>query len=289
VGEEQDKISIKKKLQEFMPACRTFVQKHKVLITLGIVAILFCLFGMFKHSYHDSRYGKFVKGPNMQYARNSDFDVIKLKDGKILVLGHNRPIHYRKVNSTAKSTPIKVKDPTVNYTPNEVYDPATNTFSVVPFDKDFYYEPHGMLLQDGKVLLTQVLGYSPNINSPSKIAVYNPKTDKIESVLDKKAEQDQWGTQLLLENGSVFMINRGFDAEVYDPKTNATKIVSRFVFNRNNPRAMLLDDGKVLVVGDGTDVEFYVGIEYNVGGSQPQPPQFSNALPIASVEVRGCL
>ncbi len=239
----------------------------KIIIIILSIGLTFFAF----NKYSSEKYGYFVNGPKMHYARSGDFDAIKLKDGRVLVLGCNRPRNYNKSQKMQKYLDV------YSIKPSEIYDPKINKFNIVDFGKDFYYESEGILLKDGRVLLPYVYVPKKDTNAisgfPSKqMAVYNPYTNKIDAIIERKLLR-RYSASVLLNDGTVLMTNgspiapsgkeylKGEEkvkqAEVYNPKTNTTKLVGKSKFKRFRPNAVALDDGTALIVGSSQEVETY--------------------------------
>lgn len=247
-----------------------------LVVLLGLILVTFT-------GCTSNKYGHFVDGPKMNYARSGDFDAIKLKDGRVLVLGFNRVKNDKEARSHIGGlNEEQMKKYLYEYhtKPSEIYDPKTNKFSIVDFGKDFYYDSKGILLKDGRVLLTSV--YVPKKGTKAisgllsmQMAVYNPYTNKIDAIVEKKLLRSH-SISILLNDGTVLMTNgvpvlppkaygeeykRGEEkvkqAEVYNPKTNTTKLVGKSKFKRFRPNAIPLDNGMVLIVGDSPEVEIY--------------------------------
>lgn len=153
-----------------------------------ILVISISLFFINKESY-DNTYGSFIKGPDMKYARQENFEAIKLKDGRVLILGFNHKRYAeseKEALSYVSSLKKKEKERYLNeyhHKPSEMYNPKTNSFQEVEFPKDFYYNSKGLLLNDGRVLFTDVLLYDDSNNISRAFSIYNFESKKIELTL----------------------------------------------------------------------------------------------------------
>jgi hypothetical protein len=150
VGEEQDKISIKKKLQDFLSTCRSvsFVILLVFLIFLSPIKT-FC-----SDIFQKNDEGHFEK-------LHSDFLIvgnpIKLKDGRVLITGGEKDIEKR-----LSGEPVKIMNEA------EIFDPKTGKSKLINNMNYEKVEHKSILLDDGRILF-----YGGNRNE-----LYIPKVYK---------------------------------------------------------------------------------------------------------------
>jgi len=153
---------------------------------------------------------------------------VRLLDGRVLVLG------------AGGSVP-------------ELYDPATGTFRIVGIATGGD-RPAATLLHDGDVLIVTA-GLGPS----EYAALFHPSTGAFSQ---SKATFQHAGEQALasLADGRVLIVggwegssagNPGYlaSAEIYDPANDTVTPTGSFKHARESARAVLLHDGRVLVVG----------------------------------------
>lgn len=150
----------------------------------------------------------------------------------------------------------------------ELYDPATESFALAGPYAAWSRGSTATLLADGRVLLVG--------DDPAQI--YDPVSNTF-SITDRLISAGMPGidqqTATLLNNGKVLIAGGSNDevapagrvaaAELYDPATGAFTATSSMQFPRDAHAAVLLPDGKVLVVGGDTGI-FGGGMSY-FGGS----------------------
>ncbi len=153
--------------------------------------------------------------------RRRDFDwfmrVVLLADGRVLVAGGSR-IEGRAID--AISIPVHAA---------EVFDPGSNTWSLLPDPADTRYESLRLLLQDGRAL------GSPESWTPATGAWSNTGTAI-------------GGIQSLLNDGRVLSIGYSV-AGVFDPAANAWTPIAPGAAPRSALTVTLLPGGAWLVLG----------------------------------------
>lgn len=161
---------------------------------------------------------------------------VRLKDGRILaVSGH--PLAGKSIASA------------------ELYDPATGKWS----DTGSLREPRNggnaaTLLQDGRVFIA---GGHDNTQVISGAEVFDPATETWSAAGKLRVARDPMATiltdgRVLLSGGINWYIDKGkayANAELFDPVTGAWTVTGSLGTARYAHKAILLDDGRVLVVG----------------------------------------
>ena len=143
----------------------------------------------------------------------------------------------------------------------ELYDPASNTWSVARSLSTARYSPTATLLATGKVLVAG--GTSNSLGTLVSTELYDPSTNTWMNAGSLSLART-FNTATLLTNGTVlvaggsgYIPSRGTtgsltSVELYNPVTNAWSTAGALTTARNSHTATLLSDGKLLVAG-GTD------------------------------------
>ncbi len=138
--------------------------------------------------------------------------------------------------------------PRFGYLPIEIYDPHSGRFDAVakvPSNANIFT---ATLLQDGKVFVTSVDHHT---------GVFDPDARAFHSIY-KREEARRLHTATLLKDGRVLIVG-GLVAErdgglvgrnvIYDPSSRDMSEAGKMQFDRINHKAVLLQDGRVLIVG----------------------------------------
>ena len=188
-------------------------------------------------------YGYFVKGPSMNYEHSEAASMLELGNGNILILGENLP------------------DSNI---PSEIYDIKKNKFIISDLinDKDIYYYPVGILLDDNKLLLTYVnnTGNAEDKKTyfyPKKynlMAIVNLDTHKVENYIHKNMtpiyRPDQFIRYTKLGNGNIIIMDlKEKVAEIYNPKNNSSRVLHLNYKLGSNDEIVPVGLNKVLVFG----------------------------------------
>jgi hypothetical protein len=127
------------------------------------------------------------------------------------------------------------------------------------------YRGVAVALADGKVLVAGGCLAGPDVAIPFGSAeIYDPSTGKFSPTGTMVAQRDMEAA-VLLKDGRVFFVggqnlNQTGDqpetpsGEIYDPATGLFSPVGPVVKERNNPSAVVLNDGRVLILGGDTDL-----------------------------------
>ena len=142
----------------------------------------------------------------------------------------------------------------------EVYDPFTNSWFSAASMQDGRENPASVLLGDGRVLVVggtheaRVVGIRVTMASAE---IYDPSTDSW-SPADSMAQARGAPGAVLLSDGKVLVVggwvsDRKWEglasAEIYDPSTDSWSRAGSMAQGRGVPVAVLLPDGRVLVIG----------------------------------------
>lgn len=198
---------------------------------------------------YDPTAGTFNVTGNMNIAR-ANHQATLLQNGKILITGG--------------TTVFQVAQNTVSA---ELYDPATNIFTIIPNMKSARAGHRAILLQNGKVLIT---GGTPNYPSVETAEIYDPESNNFIAINNMNtARRDH--TMTLLKNGNVLIVggfndNHDNSSEIYDVTSGKFVMTTgQLEHARCSHRSVLLPSGNVLVIGglcpdiniNTTSVELY--------------------------------
>ncbi|MDI7219601.1 hypothetical protein QMN07_19160 [Leptospira santarosai] len=137
---------------------------------------------------------------------------IKYNSSKIIYIG-----------GRSKSTNLNALNTT------EIYDINTLSISYGPSLPYGVFEPSGILLNDGRVLISG--GTDSNGNFISSLLIFNPITNSISLIGDMKTSRSRHALTLL-QNGKVLItggltgVGNSKYAEIFDPATNNTSLIS---------------------------------------------------------------
>jgi WD40 repeat protein len=159
-----------------------------------------------------------------------------LADGKVLITGCNLA--------------------TCNAGMTELYDPATDTFSLTSLMSDWYSVSTATLLASGQVLF---VGHSDETALPAEAEVYDPKTGTFAPIGNTIWPHDGY-TATLLPGGTVLIAGTrslggagDARAEIYDPVLATFSTTGSMATARYWHTATLLRDGRVLIAGGAND------------------------------------
>lgn len=133
--------------------------------------------------------------------------------------------------------------------PVEIYDPASGTFAAVSDVPAGAIIATATLLPGDEVFVTTV--------GSLYTGVFNPSTNTFHSILSL-GYNSIGHTATLMKDGRVLIVGgyRGSDEDrmvgrnlIYDPTSNALSEAGNLQFDRMNHSAVLLHDGRVLIVG----------------------------------------
>ncbi len=189
---------------------------------------------------YDPATGEFTDAGKMNSRRYAHSATL-LKNGKVLFVGGGEGKETRDTLSSA-----------------EIYDPNTGLFTPTGMLKTARLAHEATLLADGRVLITGGMGGNGDASWLASAEIYDPATETFnETGKMREARVDHTAT--LLNNGKTLIAggygNTGArngvtsSAELYDPQTGSFSLVSNMNFHRFKHSAVLLNDGKVLIVG----------------------------------------
>lgn len=136
----------------------------------------------------------------------------------------------------------------------ELFDPATNSFSLAISSRPVSSVVRSVLLLDGRVLF---LGLSQGDGTPRFNAVYDPASGDVTPVADMLQPRAEY-TATLLTSGKVLVIGGALgggaaeafnSAELFDPSTGTFSATGSLLSARADHTATLLSSGLVLVAG----------------------------------------
>ena len=206
--------------------------------------------------FFDPKTGILTPGPNMVLARATP-DAVRLKDGRVLV-----------------------EEGALEAAQSEIFDPVagafTETGSMLDTMDDRMSRTHGLLLQSGEVLV-------PGDDYQPSAQLFDQGTGQY-SWGPKELDPQPNGTVTLLPDGRVLFAGGGTNssmsgtfpeasAEIYDPRANQFKRTGTLLKARVDQTAVLLRDGRVLVMGGLNDSGAYSSAEIY----DPRTEKFSSA------------
>lgn len=219
--------------------------KYKLWMAAGVIIAL--LLSILISKYPQYKWGYFIKGPEIPVLGHKGQQGVKLKDGRIFVLGYNM---YRD-DKTAKS--FIENRPNFYAKPVYIYNKDTNKYTLFNIPNDFFYLNSAVLLKDGKILFAQVYNYKKETYKPyhpyypwyepyNYMAVYNVETNKVEKYINKKLikalketlknTKKRYATKTyfaVLGNGKVLNLDSNHDiAEIYDIENNSSFLIEGF-------------------------------------------------------------
>lgn len=219
-------------------------KKFIILIVLIIVII-----GLFQAQSYIPRDNEFVRTGNLQLPR-FNHSAILLNDGRTFIAGGVFFLKGRNFSPKGKpSDGLKT----------EIYNPKAGRFSIIgKMNRDHGVKPTLTLLNNGKVL---ILGGVQKDNETNQAELFNPVSNKFEYTGSLITPRSRYFTANSLQDGRV-LITGGFsekehvlkfqilkEAELYNPKTGKFKSTGNMVTPRWDHVSVLLNNGKVLVVG----------------------------------------
>ena len=191
--------------------------------------------------------------PNFVYGGLANVNV--LSDGKVYILSIYDAGHY-----------------TTEYE-FEMFDPQSNDFKVIKSDlskntKEIVYNLYKtILLKNDKIFLVGT--NQTHYGFLNQIDIYDYKSNKIQNIGSMKIKDINDFETTLLDDGNVLIIggNRGISAaninnsaEIFAINNLKFYNISKMNDKRSIPStaAILLNDGRVLITGDGESAEIFV-------------------------------
>ena len=183
---------------------------------------------------YDPATGTFFVTGAMTVARESHV-AVRLADGRVLIAGGHRG---RRADITL-------------YASAETYDATTSTFSAVGNMRVRRHKHDGVLLRDGRVLITGGSDERDDRGVYNSTEFFDAQTNAFTSgPLLKHPRYKHNGTGTLLPNGGVVLAGGAAQAETFDPRSNSFSTVDGVARMAGQfSAAALLSGGRVLVTG----------------------------------------
>lgn len=234
----------------------TFLDNGKVLIVGGFSG---AENGMTSTEIFDPAAKTFALGNNLSAARASHTATL-LPNGKVLIAGG---FNGEYLDSA------------------EIYDPKTGKFTSAGKMTMPRSEHNAVLLNNGKVLIMGGVGTGWTFLAAAEI--YDPATNSFTKTGNMTTARESH-TATLLKDGNV-LITGGHkgrrtaieiynSAEIYEPQKGAFSPVSNLTVKRHKHGAVLLDTGRVLIIG-GSDERDSKGAYTNVEVYDPKTKEFT--------------
>lgn len=218
-------------------------------------------------------------GHNMNIPRIS-YTTVLLQDGRVLINGGYA------INEKGNMEHKKIVD--------EIYNPATKTFSEISENYSGYSHSHCVLLKDGRVFIISAglaTIFDPKVEKYTVVG--NIRQFKFKSYITGSPDQiAEYSTlhqytdvrPVLLKDGRVLLVGNSYDnngnAEIYDPKINLFTNTGQMKYPRSQFTATLLSDGRVLVIG-GVNKDW----EYGIGTAEIFDPKTNSFKTVGSLKV----
>lgn len=240
--------------------------ENKRNLVIGLISIVLLLLIAFAFQFKDyiPHDNEFSRTGNMTIPREGHKAVL-LKDGRVLILGGATCKNEMWVGRIQKMC-----GGTTNTA--EVYSPKTGKFKRVGNMHVQNSEFTATLLNDGKVLIVG----SYESRKPNNSELFNPDTNKFENTAPLNIQRSRYFTATLLKDGRVLIVG-GMkeklnslkseilkEAEIYNPQTGKFTPTGTLNTPRFGHGAILLNDGKVLILGGATKGKYLSSAElYN--------------------------
>jgi hypothetical protein len=176
---------------------------------------------------------------NPMNASRQLHSAVKLNNGKVLIVGGQIP------GSTGRAVSA------------EIFDPASESFTLIHPPNVQHTEAPALLLNDGRVIVVSgSLPYCGLLRNVSEI--YDPVSDTWSETPDMTVGPDPKGVKLF--DGSILAFGGGScppypNVSRYDPVTNTVSQMSLMLVGRLEHTATLLASGKILIAS-GSDPSF---------------------------------
>lgn len=158
---------------------------------------------------YDPATGRFSPTRSLTVARESHV-AVRLQDGRVLVVGGHNGLRGK----------LKLLAST------EIYDPASSEFSAANDMRVRRHKHDGVLLPDGRVLITGGSDERDDRGVYSSSELFDPRKGAFTPAPPMRlGRYKHAGTSLVLPNGLVLIAGGAPQAELYDPRGNAFALV----------------------------------------------------------------
>ena len=183
---------------------------------------------------YDPRAGTFREGGQLSVPRSGHVSVL-LRDGRIFIAGGH----------AGRGSTLTIYDTA------EIFDPRSGRSTVVATLGSRRHKLDGVLLADGRVLLTGGSSQDDPGGSLDTAEIFDPALGRLTSAAKMNlARYKHRGASLSLPNGRVLIAGGARQAELYDPTTDTfTLLPGESALHGSFSTAVLLKDNRVLIAG----------------------------------------
>ena len=195
---------------------------------------------------------------SINVIRDGGYSVIKIKDGKIMVLGGYKLLFNG--------------DPILIYNENDIYDPVTRKWTIAAPMLKPRMDFAATLLNNGNILVSGGFNHGDKYLKECEIYLTDSNTwVETDSLIEARSAH----SQILLDDGNVLLVggtSRDSNGNaipenhclLYNVQTSKWETVGKIAAYRNSPGVFKLDANKIIILGgdDGNTWEIYSTEKY---------------------------
>jgi hypothetical protein len=183
---------------------------------------------------YDPTTGTFSEGGQLAVPRSGHVSIL-LRDGRIFIAGGH----------AGRGATLTIYDSA------EIFDPRSGRSVVTANIGSIRHKLDGVLLADGRVLLTGGSSEDGPRSSSPHAEIYDPSRGRFVAAANmNESRYKHRGSSLLLPNGTVLIGGGARQAELYDPATDAfTLLAGGSPLHGSFSTVVLLKDDRVLIAG----------------------------------------
>lgn len=207
------------------------------------------------------------------FAVNSSNAKIMKKTEKIKTEGHFEELNIEQLAqidaSLCLKEGIKLKDNRILFPSiQRIYNPVDNSLVIVPFPKDYHFEPgDGLVLKDGNVFFLSTLNIDPDEQFSKEFArlIYDDLEEEVKTTKNfqtilrlKPAVQRKFVEHKLKDHPDLLKRYNDYKKEyedsahgyIYNPETNTFNVTpGKAIIRRKAPQKVQLSNGNILMIG----------------------------------------